>query len=339
MSIGGSSEKRPSIALGSLGGTIAMKPAREGEGVSPELSAEDLTGAVPELAKIAQIKATSLCNVASPALTMHDIVKAVDFCDTSVQQGADGVVLTHGTDTLEETAFLLDLLWTREEPIVITGAMRSPNLPGADGPANLVTAVLAAREPNLRGTGVLVALNDEVHAATTVAKTHATSTATFQSPGWGPIARVNEARVDVMARPARPQHRFPVPGTTPMRIPVIEAGLADDGHFIQALADGGAQAIVIAAAGVGHVSEPAADICGALVRDGLPIIFATRTGAGRTLQTSYGYPGSESDLLRRGLIGAGYLSARKARLLAHVALSAGVDIDGLRTAFADWGRS
>lgn len=326
---------RPIIALGALGGTIAMKPAEPGAAVSPDLDADDLIAAVPGLADVAEIRAESICNVSSPQLMMDNVLAALAFAQAAVADGAVGVVFTHGTDTLEETAFLLSLLWDRPEPLVLTGAMRSPNLAGADGPANVLAAVLAASDPELRDCGALVAFNDEIHEARAVTKTHASSTATFQSPGWGPIARVIEGHVEHWCRPHHRTSTLPVPEAGPVRIPVIEAGLADDGHFLDVLADGGAAAIVISASGGGHVSQESAERCAAIVERGLPVIVATKTGSGRTLKTSYGYPGSESDLIDKGVIMAGYLSPRKARLLAHVALAAGADIARLREIFHD----
>lgn len=324
---------RPSVALGALGGTIAMTPSDTSKAVTPQMSAADLIAAVPGLADIADIRATSLSNLASPAMTMTEVLAALRFARAAIADGARGIVLTHGTDTLEEAAFLLDLLWDQPEPLVITGAMRSPSQPSADGPANLIAAIRAAISPDLRGCGVLVAFNDEIHLARAVTKSHSTSLSTFRSPDWGPIARVAEGHVTVMLNPAKRLDPLPVPPPSDVSIPIVEVGLAEGGSYLPALAATGIDALIVAASGVGHMSPAAADHCEDLVAGGLPVIFATKTGAGRTLEGTYGYPGSETDLLSRGLIGAGSLSPRKARLLTHVLVRAGRSRDQMRGEF------
>ncbi|MDO5727848.1 MAG: asparaginase, partial [Bowdeniella nasicola] len=215
------------IAIGALGGTIAMTPDSAGGGVKPSLDADDLVAAVPELNDIATITAKTIASVASPNLQMGDVLAAYRYCCEQAEAGVDGIVLTHGTDTLEETAYFLDLLWDYDIPIVITGAMRSPNLPSADGPGNILAAVVAAASTHLTGLGVLVVLNDEVHLARFVAKTNSTATWTFASPGWGPIARIAERRASVMLTPRERPSALPVPPPSEIRIPVIECGLSD----------------------------------------------------------------------------------------------------------------
>lgn len=323
------------IAIGALGGTIAMTSDGASGPVTPTLSAHDLVAAVPELTEIGEITAVTLAQAPSPHLTMVDLLAAYHFCLTQAEMGADGIVLTHGTDTLEETAYFLDLVWDRDIPIVLTGAMRAPSAPSADGPGNLVAAARAATCAELRGMGVLVAFDDEVHLARTVAKTHATATWTFASPGWGPVARLAE-EITVMMRPARRLPALPVPGPQERRIAVLESTIADDGWAIEALAQSEPDGMILSSLGVGHLSVPARDAAERAVARGIPVVFASRTGSGPTLTRTYGYPGSEPDLLSRGLIGAGYLTARKARILLHVLLAVGAS--DLADAFAERGR-
>lgn len=327
----------PQISVGALGGTIAMSSQSASTPVNPQLGAEDLIAAVPDLQDVARISARTINNVASPAITMSDILAALRYAEEAVDAGAAGVVLTHGTDTLEETAFLLDLMWGREEPIVLTGAMRSPNLLSSDGPANLMSAVITAASPDARGLGVLVVLDDTVHAARSVAKTDATALSTFQSPGWGPLGRIFERELHLQFRPARREAAQPAPADEPVRIPIVESAVAEDGEWVAALAQMNPRAIVASGPGVGHLAVPAADALEKVLEEGTPVIVASRTGAGRTLTHTYGYPGSEADLLERGFLLAGSLTARKARLLAHVLLAAGADSEQLREGFARFG--
>lgn len=328
--------KKPGVAVGALGGTIAMSAVGTGA-VKPELDAEDLVAAVPELTNIADIRAHSIANVASPAIVPSHVLDALAFARRAVDDGAVGVVLTHGTDTLEETAYFLDLLWDREEPLVVTGAMRSPNLPGADGPANLLSAVVAASSEEARGLGVLVVLDDTVHLARLVSKTHSTGVWTFQSPGWGPVGRIAERKLRLMLKPARMFDPLPVPSADPLHIPIVQSPWADDGMWVTAIASNNPRALVIEASGVGHLSEAAADACEQLMKDGLLVAMVTRTGSGTTLEHSYGYPGSEEDLIERGIIPGGFLTGRKLRILLHVLLSSGADVDTIRNTVARHG--
>lgn len=325
----------PTIAVGALGGTIAMTPDAVGGPVTPSLDAHDLVAAAPVLDQLATISATSLCGKGSPSITMADVRAAYEFADRAVREGAAGVVLTHGTDTLEETAFLLDLCWPHDAPLVVTGAMRAPEAAGADGPANLYAAVLTATSEQARGQGVLVVLDDTIHAARFVAKTDSSAVSTFQSPGWGPLGRVIEGEARFVYATARPEGALSMPASDePVAIPVLEAGLADDGWAFDAVIARRPRAIVLSGSGGGHVSAELGDKVAAAVAAGVPVIIATRAASGPTLRHSYGYPGADAWLVERGVIMAGWLSARKARLLAHVVLAAGADRERLAAEFA-----
>jgi L-asparaginase len=330
---------RPVISVGALGGTIAMRPTGAGRQVSPELDADELVAALPGLAKVAQVRAHTVCNVGSPSVTFDHVLDALWWADSEVVAGARGVVLTHGTDTMEETAYLLDLLWRRPEPLILTGAMRSFDEPGADGPANLLASVVAATCERLRGLGTLVVMDDAIHLGDRVAKTHATSVSTFASPWGAPIGRVEEGvvRLDYLPAHQRPEP-LDVPASRTSRVALIEASLGCDGQLVRLAVEGGYDGVVIAGVGAGHVSAAAAQVLGDAVTR-LPVVVATRTGAGRTATVTYGYPGAEVDLLRRGVVMAGALSARKARLLLWVLLGGAADRARIAREFAVRGRS
>lgn len=334
------------VAMFTLGGTIAMAGHRsDGTGgpVVARLNGADLTAAVPGLGELGvPLEVHDVDAVGSANLTFAQITALVAAASRAVADGACGVVVTQGTDTLEETAFLVDLLWPHAEPFVLTGAMRNPTLAGPDGPANLLAAARTAASPAARGLGALAVVNDEIHAARWVRKTHSTSTATFASPNTGPIGHVIEGRVRVLTTPAR--HRpLPLasgsgegePTAGPVRVALHTVTLDDDAEGLAAQA-ATAQGLVVAGFGVGHVPASLADLLGSLAAR-MPVVLASRTGSGSVLRHTYGSIGSETDLLSRGLISAGLLDPYKARVLLHVLLTGGADREAVAAAFEEHG--
>lgn len=321
------------VALCTLGGTIAMAGTRDG-GVVARLTGADLTASVPGLGALGvALDVRDAWAVPSASLTYRQILDVVVDAEAAVAAGAAGVVVTQGTDSLEETAYLADLLWRRPEPIVFTGAMRNPTLAGADGPANLLAAVRVAAAPVARGLGALVAFHDEIHAARWVRKTHSTSTATFASPDLGPIGHVVEDRVRILARPDR---RPPLPvadlDLDGARVALYPVVFDDDGALLAGLADTH-RGLVVAGFGVGHVPSSLAPVLGALA-ERIPVVLTSRTGGGSALRQTYGAVGSETDLLRRGLVDGGLLHPYKARVLLRLLLAAGADRAAVAAAFA-----
>jgi len=325
------------VALGSLGGTITMTSTSAQPGVTPTAGADDLVAAVPGLDRVAEVQATTLRSVPSASLTFDDVLAALAWARGEVEAGAAGVVLVQGTDTLEETAFLLDLFWERPEPLVVTGAMRPPQHAGADGPANLLASVATAASPRMRDAGVLVVLNEEVHAAARVRKTDTTALEAFTSPGTGPLARVVErAPVVLSGRARQPAIATPDPGSR-VRVALLESSLDDRADLVRLLAEQGYDGLVLAAFGVGHVSDATAQAVSDVVPQ-VPVVVASRTGAGGTLTRTYGFTGSESDLLARGAVLSGWLDARKSRVLLWALLSLGHDVEAVREEFARRGQ-
>jgi L-asparaginase len=321
---------RRQVAVASLGGTITMTPASAGAAVTPTLQAADLVGAVPGLDDVAELTAVTLRTVPGAWLTPPDVVAVGEWARGEVtDRGADGVVVVQGTDTIEETAYLLGLHWDRPQPLVVTGAMRAPTAAGADGPANLLAAAVVAADPGARERGALVVLNDDVHAAARVRKTDSVAMHAFSSGSFGPVGRVHERRVTF----AGPPHRWPAlpapwPGSDP-RVALLETHLGDRGDLLRLVDDAGYDGIVLAGFGAGHVSAALAEAVGDVAAR-CPVVLATRTGGGPVLSGTYGFVGSEQDLLARGVVPAGWLDARKARLLLWALLAGGLDAGEVR---------
>ncbi|HEY0718348.1 MAG TPA: asparaginase [Streptosporangiaceae bacterium] len=324
------------VVLFTLGGTIASTHAAGG--VTPQLTGADLLTSVPGLDRAgAGLDVHDFRQVPSSSLTVADIVDLAAAIRDRTGAGADGVVVSQGTDTIEETAFLLDLLYDGDAPVVFTGAMRNPTLAGADGPANLLAAVTVAASPQARGLGCVVVFGDEIHAARFVVKAHTTSVSAFISPPAGPLGLIAEGRAVVLTRPPR---RPALPRAVPaagapgwaVRTGLVTMVLGDDGALLEAAA-GRFDGLVVAGFGAGHVPAAVVDRLGRLAQC-IPVVLASRTGAGMVLARTYAYPGSELDLRARGLIGAGFLDPLKARLLLHLLLAGGAARDEIAAAFA-----
>ncbi|MEV5900058.1 MULTISPECIES: asparaginase [unclassified Streptomyces] len=315
------------VAVISLGGTIAMTSQTDG-GATPTLSADDLVTAVPGLADTGiAIEVHDFRRLPGASLAFADLLELAALLGTLA---VDGVVITQGTDTIEETAYLLDLVITSDMPIVVTGAMRNASMAGADGPANVLAAVRVAASTEARGAGSVVVFAEEIHAARWVRKTHATSPTAFTSYP-GPIGYVAEDSVRITARPAPSPKLAPRNGTPDVRTAIYTVGLGDDGTLLSALS-AQADGLVVAAFGAGHVPMACVEALSHSAKL-MPVVLASRTGSGPVLRQTYGFPGSESDLLARGLISGNTLDPVKARILLQLLLMAGAEKDQIAQAF------
>ncbi|HEY4275567.1 MAG TPA: asparaginase, partial [Rhizomicrobium sp.] len=292
------------IALLTTGGTIAMTASDKGANLGAMPPFVEMLGRVlPDI----EITLVPVLSRPSAGFSIADIAGIARAAQTAAADH-DGVVITHGTDVLEETAFALELLTRTDTPIVVTGAMRLANQPSADGDANLIAACRVAGSTAARGRGVLVVFDDEIHWAPLAKKRHAFRTHAFSSEPFGPIGWVVEGRVRFMLTPERRLPHLSWGGRETI-VPILEAGPGLEPALVQNLPP--CDALVLALTGGGHVADTIPPILQAMT---VPVVFASRAGAGETLTASYGFAGSEIDLIARGVIPARWLDGRRARI-------------------------
>ncbi|HEX2051676.1 MAG TPA: asparaginase [Actinomycetota bacterium] len=326
------------IRLIATGGTIASRSDPGTGAVRADAAPEDLVATVPGLAErgVETEEASRINGWSVGPSLMLDVARRVRAAldDPAV----DGVIVTHGTDTIEETAFFLDVTTDAADTVLCTAAMRAGDEPGADGPRNLLNAARAATTRALRGFGALVCLNDELHAARWARKLDTFRPSAFASPDHGPLARVTPTRLELLApRPAR--WTFDLPDALDAPVPVVHAYSGIERGILAAILDAtGARGLVVEGTGLGNVPEGAFDdIEAARARD-LPVVIATRVPAGGTGPV-YGGRGGGVALDALGVMWARGLSAGKARLLLALLLTGGLSGDDLRERFDDAART
>ena len=323
---------QPRILIVSLGGTITMTRSDAG-GITPTLTADKLVESVPQLAGVATLEAITQFSMPGASLTIRNLAEVAQLLNERLQADIEGAVVVQGTDTIEDTAFVLDLLVRSPRPVVVTGAMRGPQAAGADGPANSLSAVTVAADARLSGLGVVVVLNDEIHSARWVQKSHTALTSAFTSPGTGCMGFVAEGRVELMMTPQR--HIAPIQGPLAHdhAVAQVSLGLGEDARMLPTLKGLGYSGAVIEGMGAGHVPAATVGAIETLVAQ-MPVVLCTRVRGGRVFTQTYGFAGSEMDLIAKGAIPCGHLSASKARLLLSLLLATGTSPDGIRQAFA-----
>lgn len=322
----------PTVLMISLGGTITMTRDKSG-GIVPTLDANDLVRAVPGLDSVARIETLSPFRKPGASLTIDDLIAVATVLNEKLAGNIAGAVVIQGTDTIEETAFVLDRLVGGDRPVVVTGAMRGPEAAGADGPANLLASAIVAASRAARGRGALVVLNDEIHAARYVQKSHTALTSAFKSPLCGPVGLVIESGAWFQLEIERSTPLKAALSGADRAVALVKMSLGDDGRMISALPSLGFAGAVIEGMGVGHVAADVAPLLERLAGQ-MPVVLASRVDTGPSFTATYAFPGSEIDLLKRGLISSGALSGIKSRLLLSLLLRTECGVAEIREAFA-----
>lgn len=327
----------PLVAVAALGGTIAMAGSAA-NGLVPALTAQNLLQAVPGAASLARIQASSLAGLPSASLQLADLLKVLAWAHQCVDDGCQAIIITQGTDTLEDSAYFFDLCWSRPVPVIFTAAMRGASATSADGPANLLAALQVATSADVsQKRQVMVLLNDTLHAPAFVTKSHTLALETFTSQPAGPLGTMVEGRPvffrglpDTQPLSALNWVSSTIPDTLP-EVGIVATWPGDDGRLLRAAAEQGYGALVIQGLGAGHVSTPFARAVGDIVKT-LPVVVSTRVPFGPVVTATYGYPGSEKHLQELGAIMAGWLSPQKARVAMCCLLASGLGNDPLRAA-------
>ena len=303
------------IALITTGGTIAMRHDAIQGGAVPQLGGRDLLAGLEGLP---EVEVHEFCNLPSAHFALSHLWGIRCLARDLLRQDIAGAVITHGTDTLEETAFLLDLTVDSPKPIVVTGAMRTASEVGYDGGANLAAALRVAAAPQARALGTLVVMNDAIHAARFATKMHTTSLDTFQSPGWGPLGRVDGEIVQIRCQVQR--DTIPVERLEP-RVGLLRLAVGLDDSLVRYSVQSGMRGIVIEALGGGRVPPWWMLAITEAIRQGIWIVITSRCPSGVT-HDHYGYAGAHKDLAAAGALFSNGLSGPKARLRLMAALGA-----------------
>jgi L-asparaginase len=318
----------PRIVLVATGGTISMQLDSDRGGAVPRLTGEQIVRLVPGLDRVARLQVSDFGRYPGPHMTIERMWELRGLILREIEGGADGVVVTHGTDTLEETAYLLDRSLPAETPVAITGAMRNSSELSWDGPANLMSAVEVAASPEARGRGAMVVMDESVVQGSEVVKTHTEEAGTFRSPNWGPLGITDKGQVLFYRESRRKPPLCPPAPVTPVDLIKVVAGA--DSRLVEASLDSGAAGIVIEALGRGNVPPEVVPGIGRWIDVNKPVVVTSRSSRGRVLDT-YAYLGGGHQLREVGAIFADHLTGQQARIELMLALgSCGGDVQRVR---------
>ena len=317
---------KPTIYILATGGTIAGSGsgALDTSYTSGTVTVDKLIAAVPEINKIATIKGEQISNIGSQEMNNEVWLKLANRVNELLTSDeADGVVITHGTDTMEETAYFLNLVVKSDKPIVMVGAMRNSGSLSADDPLNIFNAVNVAMSKEAAGKGVVVVMNDEIHAAREVTKTNTTAVDTFKSPNSGKIGTVFYGNVKFYMNPVRKHtvnSAFDITKIKELpRVDIIYSHSNDNPDFVNLAVKNGAKGIVNAGMGNGNPFPSALEALGEAVKGGVVVVRDSRVGSGETTLNG------EVDDGKYGFLASDNLNAQKARVLLMLALTQTTD--------------
>ena len=315
------------------GGTFSMRIDEKTKAAVPFYSGNELIELIPETKTLANISVYEFGNYPGPHMTpelMLELSKKIKYF--AQQENVDGIIVTHGTDTLEETAYFLDLTIKTEKPIVVIGAMKTSTEPNWDGPRNLIDAIHICNNQNSNGLGVLVCLNGEINAASEVTKTHTEDVETFRSLDFGSLGFVDRGKVIYNRLPRKLETRPAEKINTNVDLIKVYAGMNE--KYFKFSAESKADGIVVEAMGVGNVPPQVFEGIKYALNKNIPIVLVSRCPAGETLDV-YGYPGAGKWLKQAGVIFADYLNGQKARIKLMICLGITKEIDQLRKMFEE----
>lgn len=319
------------IAIIFNGGTISMKIDEKIKAAVPSLSAEEIMSMIPGVEEYAEIEAYTFSSMPSPHMTLETMLKLSKFTTELVErEDIDGVVITHGTDTLEETAYLLDLTVKTKKPVVVTGAMRSGSELGYDGPFNLATSICTAISDEAVGRGVLVCFNVELNSASEVTKANSMALNAFRTPNFGPIGIVDNDNV-IFYRDANHLEKYDV-SEIKKQVALIKCVVDMDSSYIDYLIEKGCGGIVIEALGRGNVPPKMVEGIKKAIELEIPVVVVSRCFEGRVFE-SYGYEGGGKQLKDLGVIFGDTLPGQKARIKLILAINSGMNIHEVARAF------
>jgi L-asparaginase len=306
------------VAVIGTGGTIAS--TQNEAAATPQKGGAELVEAVPELSEYATLSVRDVAQVASFDMNLDTVADIGDAAADAVADGADGVVVTHGTDTMEESSYVLDLTREFDVPVVFTGAQRRPDEHSPDGPANLLTAVRAATDDRLQAAGgVYVAFDMELHSPRDVTKSHTSALGTFESPGKGPVASVTREDIRMHRQPGSYSESIAATRSS-ADVRMIKSAVGVGAEQVESAREHAVDGLVIEGTGLGNTTSALGNAVGEAVESGLPVVVASRCHAGATAPV-YGTDGGGQTLVDSGAVQAGDLSAHKARLKLALALA------------------
>lgn len=321
------------VAVIFTGGTISMKVDERLKSAIPAMSDKEILSMVSGIEKVASIETIHFGSFPGPHMSVERMMELSDMVNQQLsREDIAGVVVTHGTDCLEETAFLLDMKHISDKPVAVTGAMRNGSELGYDGPANLSAAICTVCSEESLGQGVLVVMNNQVYSADEVSKIHTMALDTFMSPDFGPLGIVDSDQVIYYRqKKKRPAH---FTGREVKKVALIKTVAGDDGQMIDLLLDDGYEGIIIEAMGRGNVPPLMVPKIKRAIEQDVPVVIVSRCLKGRVLD-SYGYNGGGHHLREMGVILGDNMSGQKARLKLMLILNETVKPAEIRAKFEE----